>query len=118
MKGQIYIAFAILILLLLSGITIFISNPPERSNGQLFNAFADLKKEIIETADLSLANGESATQNLNNFLAYSDGILSARGYDQEHSVSQNGNIIEVSLALKFEGSYLSDTIIIDRTVFA
>lgn len=118
MKGQIYIAFAILILLLLSGITIFISNPPERSNDQLFNAFADLKKEIIETADLSLANGESATQNLNNFLAYSDGILSTRGYDQEHSVSQNGNIIEVSFTLKFEGSYLSDTIIIDRTVFA
>ncbi len=122
MKGQIFLVTSILIiiaLIILRTVTMQTDILPQNN---LADNFKSLKNEIIKTVDLSISSDEDVLSNLNNFTNFTLNIYKERGYTQavSYTVSKiaNTTTVNVNISLVFADSYLSDSFIINRTVFS
>ena len=114
MKGQIFIVVSILVavsLLLISANKISSSEPSD----YLKNYYTDLKAELVNTVDTGLMNGDFPAR-LDNFIAFSNGVLSQKGYTQDIQYHIVGSSVIVDVSLSKGNEYYRDTITIDRTV--
>jgi len=122
MKGQIFLTISILIIIAIILLRTTTIQKESFSQGNLVEYFKTLKSEIIKTVDLSILNNQNINSNLNDFTSFTSSIFRERGFVQSvnYTVSNVGNtsLVNVSMSLAFEDSYLFDNFIINRTVYS
>jgi hypothetical protein len=122
MKGQIFMLTSVLVLVALLMLRNSMTPFYASSNDQLQSGFADLKKEIAKTVDISLRNQENVEANLDSFIAFSKDVMIRRGYNESVQYAlteQGGNMrVIVNVTLSSRDSYMQDSFIINRRVFS
>ena len=123
MKGQIFILISIFVLLFLFSLRIGTETTDIRQEDMFFEDFSNLKNELMRTIDVSMLNQDNLQDNLDNFISFSKGFYSSKGYteDVEYTISSVGDSSTVCLNITLESdkSYLKESLIIKRTlVFA
>ena len=92
----------------------------EASEDLLFEDFTNLRGEFIRTVDMSVLNGESLQDNLDDFVAFSKDFYNRKGYaeDVQYSVETVGDAVTVylNITLSSDDSYLKEGLIINRTL--
>ena len=122
MKGQTFLLMSVVVmislLLLRNSMTPFIAS----SDDSLQRRFFDLRNEMINVVDLSIANHESIGSNLDDFVWFSESFMKSIGYNEtsEYTVAANGSDVSVAfnLTLSSGDSYMHDSFIVNRRVFA
>ena len=120
MKGQIFIISSLMVLLALFLIRSSTQTETISKSDQLYWDFANLKGELERTVDLALVNGEGVNGRLNDFIDFSKGVYATKGYVESvnYTVSPGATTaVIINVSLSEGGSYLSDSLIVSRTVY-
>jgi hypothetical protein len=122
MKGQIFIIASVLILIALLMTRFSTKTVDIKEDETFYESFSNLKTELTRTVDLSLINQDIVQEKLNDFIGFSTEVFNKKGYTENvsYQISQNGETTTVYLnvSLKNDKSYLLDSLIINRTVYA
>lgn len=116
MKGQIFIVaslFVAIAMLVLAMGTQIIPEPQD----YLQNYFVNLRAELTETASHAILDGTDVSSALDEYIDFSDDILSAKGYTQIVSYAENSGLITIDIYLGKGDEYYKDRITIDTEVF-
>ena len=117
MKGQIFIVSAIIVAVLLLALAINIK-PVYTSTDYLQNYFTNVRTEIIDTFESALLSGEDYTNVLDEYVAFSEDVLSNKGIEQQITYYENSSGVVVDIYLERGEEYYSDQIIIPLGVYS
>ena len=111
MKGQIFIVVSILIAVSLLALSIGM-NKIIVEESYVQDYFVNVRTEIKNTADNSLLNGEEYSDNLDDYIVFSEKILDKKGIKQEisYALSKKGLVIYIYLE-KGEEYYRDEVIV-------
>jgi hypothetical protein len=122
MKGQIFIITSILILLALFITRISTKTVDVKQDELFYESFSNLKNELIKTIDIAFINQESVSNRLDNFIAFSNDTFKKKGYIESVNYSfspwMDPNKVYLNVSLSSGNSYLLESLIIKRTVYA
>ncbi|MBR9682446.1 MAG: hypothetical protein GOV02_02115 [Candidatus Aenigmarchaeota archaeon] len=121
MKGQIYLVTAIFIMIMLVFLRASVMDVSNLRKESFYDDFIDLKEEYVHVISTSLLNSENITDNLDEFVLFSEEYYSQRGMNHtiSYNVSQTSSnaIVDVYIYLGNDKSYLSDSFTIERDVY-
>jgi len=122
MKGQIYLVTAIFIVIMLVLLRAGFMDISSLDKNDLYYDFDNLKQEYTNVVQVSLLNSENITKNLDEF-----SVLAEDHYNQRnmvHNISYNvtqttsNASVELYIYLGDDNSYISDNLVIDRSVYS
>ena len=121
MKGQMFIMASVMVLIALLLLQNSIRSFEQVPRYNIYDTFSNIKSELIRTVDISIANNEAVSTNLDSFIDFSKEVMSRRGYNEDvhYVVYNNGNTVEVhfNLTMGLQKSFIENNFIINRTVF-
>jgi len=121
MKGQIFVITSILILLVLLLTRASTQTANVKQDESFYETFSNLKAELVKTVDLSLINQQSVSDNLDDFIDFSNQTLKKKGYALEVNYTVypgQTTIVYLNVSLASSNSYLLDSLIINRTAYS
>lgn len=119
MKGQVFIIISIFVLIFLLSLRIGTQTTDIKSEDIFINDYDSLKRELVNTIDLSLVNRQSVQNNLNSFISFSTDFYKRKDYteDIDYTIIEDGDVTTVylNISMTSDSSYLKQSIIINRT---
>jgi len=116
MKGQIFIVGSVLVAIALLAISMGFTETVEQEN-YMQNYFVNLRTELINTVDNALLTGDDVATELDNYILFSDQVLSEKGYEQTVVYIVSGNDVTIDIYLGKGQEYYKDSVTVDMTVF-
>lgn len=118
MKGQIFVITSVLVLLALFLLRVSTNTPDVAQSDSFYEDFSNLKGELVKTVDLALINGESVSSRLDDFIGFSSDVYGMRGYKESVNYTVSSGAVYLNVSLSSSSSYLTDRLIISRTVYS
>jgi hypothetical protein len=121
MKGQIFIVTSIMVLLALFILRASTRTADVSQSESFYQAFSNLKGELIRTVDLSLINQESVPTRLDDFILFSKEVYARKGYSESVNYTVSPGVtttVLINVSLSSGNSYLTEDLIISRRVYS
>lgn len=118
MKGQIFIVSSVLILLVLFLLRVSTKTIDTPTSEVFYESFSNLKGELIRTVDLALLNHEDVSASLDDFIAFSKSVYAKKGYSESVNYTISSPVTTLNISLTSQDSYLTESLIINRTVYS
>ena len=120
MKGQVFIITSILVLLFILSLRSSTQSTLSSERNSFTTDFENLKEEIVNTIDTSLLDNQNVQTNLESFIGFTKEFYKGKGYQEqvEYTFDVSGSVVTVAvnITLSSESSYLTQGIIVNRTV--
>jgi len=116
MKGQIFIVVSLFVAIALFALAMNMQVIPEPQD-YLQNHFINLRTELTETASYAVLDSEDVSAALDEYILFSNTVLSAKGYTQTIYYTEDSGLITIDIYLGKGDEYYKDKIIIDTGVY-